>query len=111
MIDLTGRDPTTAPTREQERQDERDAELWARYVKPAIGPLADIRAGQALFDARMGEEFGSRVNDALDEVIGIICSELEDGGMPWSKIDEARALLEGWSSLAAKRKAEKEQAT
>ena len=89
----------------------RDADLWARYVKPAIGPLSDIRSALTLLDVRMRHpDYGSRLHDALSETIGIIASELEDGGLPWGRIDEARALLEGWSSLEAKRKAEKEKA-
>lgn len=98
------------PTRAQEREEARWDELWGRYVNAPFGPLSDIRAALTLLDVRLRDpDYGSRLRDALGETIGMLCSALEDGGMPPGMIHEAQALLEGWSSLEAKIKAEKEQ--
>jgi hypothetical protein len=91
MTNTVGGGPTTDADL---RGEKRDDDLWGDIVKPALGALADLRqAGDTLVARLLDVDFGGLLTDNFEEIIGEICSELEDRGMAWSMIDRAREQM------------------
>ena len=91
MPNTTGGGPYT---KSDERGEKADDDLWGDIVKPAVGALADLKqAGDTLVARLPDVEFGGLLDDNREEIIGEICSELEDRGMSWGMIDKARAAM------------------
>ena len=91
MPNTTGGGPYT---KSDERGEKADDDLWGDIIKPAVGALADLKqAGDTLVARLPDVEFGGLLDDSREEIIGEICSELEDRGMSWGMIDKARAAM------------------